>query len=82
MKLKMWIGNFDGHREALVLAPNKERARKALDVGRADFDKYWVECNPTSLSPPLNSAALEAEVLYTRRYDAHPTTPWFKGRCA
>jgi hypothetical protein len=73
-KLKMWVGNLDGSREGLVIAPTKVRAREILGsrTSRTDFDAYWRE-HPVDLR-------LEPEVLYTRRFGAH-VEAWFRGRC-
>jgi len=74
VKLKMWIGNLDGSREGLVIAPTKVRAREILGplTSRSDFDAYWQE-------HPVDPR-LEPEVLYTRRFGASMET-WFRGRC-
>lgn len=74
MKLKMWIGNLDGSREGLVIAPTKVRARAILgtSTSRTDFDAYWRE-------HPVDPR-LEPEVLYTRRFGANVET-WYRGRC-
>lgn len=75
-KLKMWVGNFDGARQGLVIAANKQCARKVVRAGRADFDGYWSE-------QPVDPA-LEPEVLYTRAFTRYgePPGPWQQGRCA
>jgi len=79
VKLKMWVGNLDGRREGLVIAPTKVRAREIIGAAtgarssRKDFDAYWHE-HPTDLR-------LEPEVLYTRRFGAHMES-WFRGRCS
>ena len=72
MKLKMWVGNLDGSREGLVIAPTKVRARAIIGTGRADFDAYWREY-------PVDPR-LEPEVLYTRRFGGRMES-WFRGRC-
>src|SRR6185436_5480544 len=76
-KLKMWIGNFDGLRQGLVIAPNKENARKIVGTGRADFDGYWAE-------QPVDPT-LESEVLYTRASTRNGGQSglglWQRGRC-
>lgn len=74
-KLKMWIGNLDGSRQGLVIAPTKERARKIVGTSRSDFDGYWV------LQPAID-ASLDPDVLYTRRFaDRNTSTPWQRGIC-
>ncbi len=74
--MKMWIGNLDGTRAGLVIAPNKTRARAIINTSRNQFEDYWV------LQPAVDTT-LEVETLYTRSYDArHDTvTAWYKGRC-
>jgi hypothetical protein len=72
MKLKMWVGNLDGTREGLVIAPTKKRAIEVVGSGRTDFNTYW---HKLPVDPKL-----EPEVLYTRRFAAHDTT-WIRGRC-
>jgi len=71
VKLKMWVGNLDGSRQGLVIAPNKERARKVVNSSRSDFDGYWVQ-------QPTVDQTLDPEVLYTRALSGHP---WYRGRC-
>ena len=75
MKMKMWIGNLDGSRAGLVIAPSKERACKIVGAGRTDFDSYW-KLHPVDTS-------LEAETLYTRPIGPDPNGPaaWQQGRC-
>ena len=68
----MWVGNLDGSREGLVIAPTKVRARAIIGTSSSDFDAYW-RLHPVDLR-------LEAEVLYTRRFGAGTET-WFRGRC-
>ena len=70
-KLKMWVGNLDGSREGLVIAPTKKRAIEIVGSGTTDFNAYWRE---HAVDPQL-----ETEVLYTRRFGA--SAPWFRGRC-
>ena len=73
MKLKMWIGNLDGSREGLVIAPTKARARTIIGSNsRSDFDAYWRE--------RFVDPRLEPEVLYTRRFGAR-VEAWSRGRC-
>lgn len=73
-KLKMWVGNLDGRREGLVIAPSKKRAREIIGprTSVTDFNSYWREW-PVDLR-------LEPEVLYTRRFNASMES-WFRGRC-
>ena len=78
MKLKMWIGNYDGVRRGLIIAPTKKRALEVLQehgrCGRTHFDDYW------SLQADVDPA-LEPEVLYTTDNRNYPMPPWVKGRC-
>lgn len=71
--MKMWLGNLDGSRQGLVIAPSKERARRIVGTSRKDFDDYWV------VQPGVDQS-LEFEVLYTRSM-ARPSAPWQQGRC-
>lgn len=73
-KLKMWVGNLDGRREGLVIAPTKKRAREIIGAhtSATDFNSYWREW-PVDLR-------FQPEVLYTRPFNAH-TESWFLGRC-
>jgi hypothetical protein len=71
-KRKMWIGNADGRRAGLVIAPSKKRAAEIVGGGLTDFNRYWREW-------PVDPA-LEPEMLYTRPFDS--SGPWFRGRCA
>jgi len=73
VKLKMWIGNFDGSRQGLVIAPTKARAIAIVGSSRSDFNGHWIlrrDVDPT----------LEPEVLYTRPFNKHDAA-WFRGRC-
>lgn len=73
VKMKMWVGNLDGSREGLVIAPTKVRAREIIGrTSRNDFDAHWRE-HPVDLR-------LEPEVLYARRFGARMEA-WFRGRC-
>lgn len=72
--MKMWIGNFDGVRDGLVIAPSKERARKVVGGGRADFDGYW------RLQDHVDGS-LQPEVLYTRPIAKSCRSAWQQGRC-
>jgi len=74
MKLKMWIGNLDGERAGLVIAPSKKRAREIVGTGVSDFDAYW------RLQSKVDEL-LEAETLYTRPMRASNAATWHQGRC-
>lgn len=69
----MWIGNLDGRREGLVIAPTKKRAIEVVGAGRTDFENHWVQ-------KPSVDMTLSAETLYTRRFDDRESV-WFAGRC-
>ena len=71
--VKMWIGNLDGDRQGLVIAPSKERARKIVGTSRADFENHWVRQSGVN-------QGLEFEVLYTRVMGA-ADDQWQQGRC-
>ena len=77
MKMKMWIGNYDGSRQGLVIAPTKKRAMEIIGSGRNNFNGYWVL--QESIEPNLSP-----ELLYTRdmrdKY-REPKPPWHEGRC-
>ena len=75
VKLKMWVGNLDGRREGLVIAPTKKRAREVIGprTSESDFNAYWREW-------PVDPR-LDPEVLYTRKFGARMES-WFRGRCA
>jgi hypothetical protein len=73
-KLKMWVGNYDGDRQGLVIATSKDSARKIAGVGRTNFDNYWVQ-------QPEADQALEPGVLYTRAFTYSEPAPWYRGRC-
>lgn len=69
--LKMWIGNLDGDRQGLIIAPSKERARKIIGTSRADFENYWTVQRGVY-------QGMEFEVLHTRRGN---NDLWQQGRC-
>ena len=73
-RLKMWIGNLDGSRQGLVIAPSKQRARAIVRTGRTDFDDYWY------LQASVD-ADLEPETLYTRPFAHSEAAPWQRGLC-
>lgn len=62
MKLKAWVGNYDGRRSGLVIASSKEKARRVVGSSRADFDNYWTQTTAVYLT-------LEPETLYLRGID-------------
>jgi len=72
MKLKMWIGNYDGRRQGLVIAATKKRAREVVVRSQKEFDSYWHEIKLDE--------SLDPEVLYTRPYDA-AAGAWQRGKC-
>jgi hypothetical protein len=76
--LKMWIGNFDGQREALIIATSKKRACEITHTGRKHFDDYWVEQD--AVDPNF-----KPETLYTRPMLREGRRAflleWFEGLC-
>jgi hypothetical protein len=70
--MKMWLGNYDGRREALVIASTKKRAREVSERSVTEFNRFWHEV-------PINTS-LDPEVLYTRPY-GNSDVPWQRGRC-
>jgi hypothetical protein len=69
----MWVGNFDGSREGLVIAATKARAIAIVGSGRGDFDAHW------TLRPSVDPT-LGRRVLYTRPFNKRDVV-WFRGRC-
>jgi hypothetical protein len=71
--VKMWIGNLDGSRQGLVIAPSKKRAREIVGASRSDFDGHWAVQDQVDEN-------LEFEKLYTRVFDENQAR-WTQGRC-
>ena len=72
---KMWIGNYDGDRQGLVISTSKVAARKVLRTGMREFNEYWVE-------QPSYEPTLEIDTLYTRPMTrGGEFVKWTKGRC-
>lgn len=80
MKLKCYIGNYDGLRGGLVLVPNKTQARKVVRTSQRDFDDYWYEWEPAhGLIPVVNAKPL---TLYTCLYGrSGKNGPYVQGIC-
>ncbi len=72
--MKMWIGNLDGDRQGLVIAPSKERARNIIGISRSDFENHWVRQRGVY-------QGLEFDVLYTRPMGV-ADFQWQQGRCS
>jgi hypothetical protein len=77
--MKMWIGNYDGERKALVIARNKTAARNALrGTSRADFDDHYVAREPSDRELRI----FKPETMYTTPIDpGDEVRGWVEGRC-
>jgi hypothetical protein len=73
---KCWIGNYDGTREALVIAASQRVAARILSCGVPTLKDYYTVC-------PVPSG-LEPETLYTRPMwgAGYVVVGWTKGLCA
>lgn len=70
MKLRCWIGNYDGRQRGLVIAKSKAAARRAIG-GRCstkDFEDYWHEDERGM------ALGLEPDVVYLQPMDARGDT--------
>lgn len=76
--MKFWIGNYDGRREGLVLAPSKTAAAKIIGVSLRAFNDCWTQ--PTRVVQVNGVVDFEPETLYTRPYATYAAT-FVKGRC-
>ena len=73
-KLRCYIGNLDGDREGLVIAPNQRLAAKIAGVSLYDFRNHWIE-----YTHHRTSEVTEELTLYTRwMYPLN--SRWVKGR--
>lgn len=75
MKIKTFIGNYDGLRQGLVIASTKREAAQAIEWSTKDFRDYWDE-TITSWS----FRDLKHKTLYTRANN-NPSGTWVEGRC-
>lgn len=71
--MKVYIGNLDGTRQGLVVAPSKKRACELTHQSLHHFNQYWSDA-----SSRLSSSDFKPETLYTRLYSAGPA--WTEGR--
>lgn len=76
--MRTWIGNYDGRREGLVLAPTKTAAARIVGCTLRRFNDFWTE--PQRIIQTNGVAEFEPETLYTRPYKNHDAT-FVKGRC-
>lgn len=65
--LKCWIGNYDGRRQALIVATSQKAAAKIAGCGIPTFVNYFLLQDAAPAWPKLNT-------LYTRPMDTR--TPW------
>ena len=65
MKVKCFVGNYDGSRKGLVVAPNQKEAARIAGVSLYDFRQYW---GAASQWPIRNNP--KPFTLYLKPYDA------------
>ena len=71
-KLKAWIGNLDGYREALIVSTSQKAAAAILDTSLHDFRAYFSE-----LTGPISM--YEQDKMYTRLFSSK--SGFVKGKC-
>lgn len=71
MRLKCWSGNFDGVRDALVIASSQAKAAKVLGCGVKSLKDWYCEY-------PLPLGDFKTEVLYTK---LPGKIQWHEGKC-
>jgi len=72
-RVRVYIGNYDGTREGLVVAANQKDAAKVAHCSVYHFREYW------SARPDWPLTKLKLGVLYTRKIDAR--NEWQEGIC-
>jgi len=74
--MKCWIGNYDGRREAMVIARNQKTAARVAETGLHTFRQFYMlqKAVPTGY---------KAETLYTRPMwgSGYLNDEWEEGRC-
>lgn len=68
MKLKCWIGNFNGNYQGLVVATSKQKAAKAAGTSLYDFNQYWHKAISVKVGE------FKPDTLYIKRFDS--SDPW------
>ena len=76
--MKMWIGNYDGRREGLIIAKSKAAAAKIAGCSVRAFSNYWNES--TRVLQVNGVGDFEPDTLYTRSLRTYGST-FFKGKC-
>ncbi len=76
--LKMWIGNYDGRRQGLVVASNRQRAIDIIDTDPHDFDNFWAEVPSTRMDAEDPAGDIEPDVLYLRPFQRFKNSKWKK----
>jgi len=78
--MKLWIGNYDGRREGLIVAATKTAAARVVGCSTLRFGDYWHEA-PRVVEHVGGAQDFEPETLYTRSISAYPRGVFVKGRC-
>lgn len=75
-RYKAWSGNYDGSRQALVIALNKKTAMRIIGCGAKSFADYYGELEGYP-------EGLIVETLYTRAMSMNRNADktWHLGRC-
>ena len=68
MKLKCWVGNFNGKYRGLVVASSKQKAAKVAGTSLYDFNRYWHKAISVKIGD------FRPDTLYTKRFDS--SDPW------
>lgn len=76
--MKLWIGNYDGRREGLVLAKTKTAAARIAGISPYTFNNFWNEADRVIQVNGVQE--FEPETLYTRPHNVYGGT-FTKGRC-
>lgn len=76
--MKMFIGNYDGRREGLIIAKSKSAAAKIAGCSVRTFNNYWSEA--TRVIQVNGVGDFEPDTLYTRSNQTWGGT-FFKGKC-
>ncbi len=77
----MYIGNYDGQREGLVMASSQKNAATVARHTVKDIKENWIPHTPTE----DDLKRFKPDTLYTKKYDmrTHDRTNnvWQEGRC-
>lgn len=64
LKLKCFVGNFDGRYQGLVVATSKKRAAEVVGTSLYDFNQHWHRAISVKISE------FKPDTFYRKRFDS------------